>query len=87
MKDCQQDKFKPRHRLFTVTTVKNAAVLKRLKRKHKLNKRLNWTKSEQSIFIEMHRKFGNKWARLAKKLQGKYVEIFYFYFYNFRTDS
>ena len=71
MKDFHPDKLNPRHKLFTVTTVKNAAVFKRLKKKNKLNKRLNWTKAEQSIFIEMHRKFGNKWARLAKKLQGK----------------
>jgi hypothetical protein len=71
MKDYHLDKLHPRHKLFTVTTVKNEPVFKRLKKKNKLNKRLNWTKSEQSIFIEMHRKFGNKWARLAKKLSGK----------------
>ena len=29
------------------------------------------SKAEEAMFIEAHRKFGNKWALLAKKLKGK----------------
>jgi hypothetical protein len=34
-------------------------------------KRQIWSKSEEALFIEAHRKYGNKWAMLAKKLRGK----------------
>ena len=46
MKDYQSEKPNLRHKLFTVTTIKNEAAFKRIQKKHKQNKRLNWTKAE-----------------------------------------
>jgi len=34
-------------------------------------KRQIWSKSDEALFIDAHRKYGNKWAMLAKKLKGK----------------
>lgn len=30
-----------------------------------------WSQAEEEAFIELHRKYGNKWALLARKFKGK----------------
>ena len=30
-----------------------------------------WSHAEEEAFIELHRKYGNKWALLARKFKGK----------------
>ncbi|KAJ1630058.1 Homeodomain-like protein, partial [Pavlovales sp. CCMP2436] len=34
-------------------------------------KKHNWTPEEESMLVEAHRKFGNKWAKIAACLPGR----------------
>mgnify|MGYP002631145378 FL=1 len=34
-------------------------------------KRMGWSKEEEWILFMMHRKLSNKWAEIAKKLEGR----------------
>ena len=64
---CRMNK-KSRKRLFSVVKYNKCT-----KTKSDTNgfKRQLWSKSEEALFIEGHRKFGNKWALLSKKIRGK----------------
>ena len=62
---------KNKSKLFAVVKCEKSPQVKNPKDWGHSFKRQVWTKIEEALFIEVHRKYGNKWALLAKKLRGK----------------
>jgi hypothetical protein len=58
-----------KHKLFQVQKLQKACITRKTDQSG--FKRLLWNKNDEALFIEVHKKLGNKWALLSKKIKGK----------------